>query len=293
VGITLVAALLGSGCAKSAAEAAADRAWGLSPPSEVEAPSTTVPTTTMPARSTADPDGAAAAAATRAGDVEWALVDLATGESFGSGTLTDPQLAIDGASIGKVLIAVAALERRLAVGSANTLITSMIEQSDNEAASELYDAVGGKPTIEDLMRRTGMTSSSAGRNWGAMAITASDMASFLAQLAGGGLLGADTHVVVDAMRAVIGSQRWGIADGAVDEPAAAVKNGWYPDADGRWRLHCTALVGDVNAHDADRGAAVVVMTHYPLELGMAYGEETCRIVASALLPHLLLGGLAG
>jgi hypothetical protein len=246
-------------------------------------------TTVAPSGSTADPAAAAAVAASRSGVVEWAIVDLATGYASGSGSLADPQVAIDAASMGKVLIAVAAVQQGLTASPVQAAeLELMIEQSDNTATDDLYDAVGGAATIQALMDGTGMTASGAGRNWGAMSITASDMAHFLAQLGSGELLGSATDEVLEPMRAVVADQRWGISEAATATPAAAVKNGWYPDTDGRWRLHCSAIVGSTDPTGADQGVAVVVMAHYSQALGMGYGEETCRLVAAALLPDALL-----
>jgi hypothetical protein len=246
-------------------------------------------TTVAPSGSTADPAAAAEVAASRSGVVEWAIVDLATGYASGSGSLADPQVAIDAASMGKVLIAVAAVQQGLTASPVQAAeLELMIEQSDNTATDDLYAAVGGAATIQALMDGTGMTASGAGRNWGAMSITASDMAHFLAQLGSGELLGSATDEVLEPMRAVVADQRWGISKAATATPAAAVKNGWYPDTDGRWRLHCSAIVGSTDPTGADQGVAVVVMAHYSQALGMGYGEETCRLVAAALLPDALL-----
>jgi hypothetical protein len=246
-------------------------------------------TTVAPSGSTADPAAAAEVAASRSGVVEWAIVDLATGYASGSGSLADPQVAIDAASMGKVLIAVAAVQQGLTASPVQAAeLALMIEQSDNTATDDLYAAVGGAATIQALMDGTGMTASGAGRNWGAMSITASDMAHFLAQLGSGELLGLATDEVLEPMRAVVADQRWGISEAATAVPTAAVKNGWYPDTDGRWRLHCSAIVGSTEPTGVDQGVAIVVMTHYSQELGMGYGEETCRLVAAALLPDALL-----
>jgi hypothetical protein len=249
----------------------------------------TASTTVAPSGSTADPVAAAEVAASRSGTVEWAIVDLATGEASGSGSLADPQVAIDAASMGKVLIAVAAVQQGLTASPvAAAELELMVEQSDNTATDDLYAAIGGATTIQALMDGTGMEESRTGRNWGAMSITASDMAHFLAQLGSGELLGPATDEVLDPMRAVVADQRWGISEAATAVPTAAVKNGWYPDTDGRWRLHCSAIVGSTDPTGSDQGVAVVVMTHYSQELGMGYGEETCRLVAAALLPDALL-----
>jgi hypothetical protein len=188
-----------SGSGRAAGASPGSTAWtadsgGTAATSTVSTALTAATSTTVaPSGSTADPTAAAEVAASRSGVVEWAIVDLATGEASGSGSPADPQGAIDAASMGKVLIAVAAVQQGLTASPVQAAeLALMIEQSDNIAT------------------------------------------------------------------------------------------------DGRWRLHCSAIVGSTEPSDADQGVAIVVMTHYSQELGMGYGEETCRLVAAALLPDALL-----
>ncbi len=88
--------------------------------------------------------------------------------------------------------------------------------------------------------------------------------------------------VLNEMRRVAPNQRWGIPEGCPTPAAVAVKNGWYPEEDARkvWRVHSIG-VAPVGAK-TDR-AVVSILTRYPLERGMRYGQETCRIVASEVL----------
>ncbi|MES2465073.1 MAG: serine hydrolase, partial [Armatimonadota bacterium] len=119
--------------------------------------------------------------------------------------------------------------------------------------------------------------------WGYTHTTSYDLAMILRGLATKELLPAPVcDYVLNEMRRVAPNQRWGIPEGCPTPAAVAVKNGWYPEEDARkvWRVHSIG-VAPVGAK-TDR-AVVSILTRYPLERGMRYGQETCRIVASEVL----------
>jgi hypothetical protein len=81
------------------------------------------------------------------------------------------------------------------------------------------------------------------------------------------------------MRNVQPEQNWGFAD-TVAALKPAVKNGWYEDTDAPvWRVHCLAIFDNATLA---RPFAVVVTTRYPSDLGIEYGQETCRGVGTRL-----------
>lgn len=230
---------------------------------------------------------ALALAGSRQGIVEISIVDTVSGRRYDSGSARQP---LRTASIIKVPIALALMarieaERRGLTAAESADLSAMIRNSDNNAATRLWNEVGGSSVIA-LVRSLGGAHTAGpadGSSWGFSTATSADMATVLAALASGRVLNAaDRGRVLDEMRSVTPSQRWGIAE-AVHSSVAAVKNGWYPDMDmPTWRVHCLGVVA--------RGAAptryaLAVMTQYPIGLGQNYGQETCRLVASTVLPR--------
>jgi hypothetical protein len=151
----------------------------------------------------------------------------------------------------------------------------MITQSDNNAATQLWNQVGGSNVI-GLMRSFGATNTfldprSPGA-WGYTWTTSRDLAVVLSKLATGAL-GRSGDLIVSDMHQVIPSQRWGIGAAL---PGAAVKNGWFPDPDA-WRVNCLGIASGTRY-------AIAIMTRYPIGLGQVYGEATCQGIAARLLP---------
>lgn len=235
-------------------------------------------TTTAPADPAADRfRHATAVAAARQGRVEVSLVELDRHTSYD----TADQVGIRSASVIKVAIAVMVLGRGRALTSdQRSDLTSMIEESDNDAATRLWSLGGAGSGLTALARRLGMpgTRPDPGGSWGFTATTAHDLAVLGDAIAEGRALDpAGTATLLGLMRHVDPDQAWGIAD-AVQDGVPAVKNGWYPDDDPpQWRVHCLGLVG------APPREVLTVMTAYPESLGQGYGERTCRDVAATAL----------
>lgn len=236
--------------------------------------------------------GVAGYAAGREGDVEVSVADLVSGAVLDAPT---PQPQLSTASIIKVAIAVAVLrqvevEARDLTNAEMTALTYMIEVSDNSSATYLWNDVGGADGMQGTLDAAGMTQTTLDDEgaWGLSTTTAEDQARLLLALQGGRLLTPDhTALVLDLMRHVDPSQRWGPAAAAPDlDPA--IKNGWLDD-DG-WHVHCLAIFDTGVPHPF----AIGILTRYDSDLGQGYGEQTCQDVTSLVLPaaYATLNGTA-
>ncbi len=216
-------------------------------------------------------------ARSRSGVVGFTLIDTATGGMYAGGS---PDASIRTASVIKVpiamaLIAMANRQGRGLTAAEQSDLHFMITQSDNNAATRLWNDVGGTNAVVGLMRSLGATNTHADPGspeaWGFTWTTSRDLATVLAKLAGGVLGSSGTDLILSQMHQVVPAQAWGI-DAAV--PGSAVKNGWFPDPS-EWRVNCLGIV-------AGTRYALAVMTRYPIGLGQGYGEQTCQGVASGL-----------
>jgi hypothetical protein len=218
---------------------------------------------------------ASAWAAARAGVAGFTVIDLATGK-MDQGGFANTQIRT--ASVIKVPIAMAlmAMVNRQGRGLTPTeqsALQLMITQSDNNAATQLWNEVGGANVV-GLMRSLGATNTTLDPSgaWGFTRTTSRDLAMVLAGLAQGVLGPAATDEIISLMREVIPSQAWGIGAAI---PGAAIKNGWYPDPTD-WRVNCLGIAGG-------RRYALAIMTQYPIGLGEGYGQATCQQIAADLL----------
>lgn len=186
----------------------------------------------------------------RAGDVTAALYDVNSGHTW----LFRPGEAQATASIVKVdvmatLLAQANESDQPVSAEDQSLLTSMIELSDNDAATTLWEAVGGPSAIESFNARAGLTQTTPSPclscanfpwpGWGLTTTTASDQVTLLRYLIGPNPLLSDQqrNEAIGLMENVTPSERWGVTGGVPSGVTVALKNGWVPLPDSLWQIN--------------------------------------------------------
>jgi beta-lactamase class A len=225
---------------------------------------------------------AAAYAASRTGTVVAAVSDVSTGQTWGLG----PQHPQAEASIVKLDI----LETLYAQQDSGTqglpaadqpLAQQMMEDSDNSAATSLWNAVGGPAKIQSFNTAAGLTHTSpsscvacpgfAWPGWGLSTTTPADQLALLRQLVKPSTLLTDEqrHAALQFMENVAPSQRWGVTGGVPPQATVAVKDGWLPldAANTDWQINS---IGWVSGSGRDYLMAVLT-TGNPTE---QYGIDT-------------------
>ena len=206
-----------------------------------------------------DPLGTAATAyvASRTGTVVAAVADVSTGQTWSLG----PQQPQAEASIVKldILETLYAQQDRGTDGLPATeqpLAQQMMEDSDNSAATSLWNAAGGPAKIAAFNAAAGLTHTTpsscvtcpgfAWPGWGLSTTTPDDQLALLRQLVEPSILLTDEqrHAALQFMENVAPSQRWGVTGGVPPEAAVAVKDGWLPlDAAGTdWQINSIGWV---------------------------------------------------
>src|SRR5205814_10722845 len=223
--------------------------------------------------------------ANRPGRVSVAVAD------HGSGLVATyhANLRFETASIVKVdvlatLLLVAQDAHRELTQTERSLARQMIGESDNDAADDLWEAVGGSKRIAQANRRFGLASTVLNAAaWGKTTTTVADQLRLLnVVLDGAGPLG--PHSVAQA-RAFMGSiaddQSWGISAAARPGEAFQLKNGWDKrDADhGRWMVHSAGAI-----RAADGPVTIVVLSdgHAAMNAGVAIVEQVARLARAQL-----------
>jgi beta-lactamase class A len=184
--------------------------------------------------------------------VSVAVLDLDSGQSatYGDG-------AFDTASIVKVDILAALL---LQAQDADTHLTAqeksyataMIENSDNTAASALWEAIGEARGLDAANERFGLTDTEGGDGalWGLTQTTAADQLTLLQQVFGDDseLSEASRTYLRGLMGQIAADQQWGVS-AAADGSAWALKNGWLArSSTGLWDINSIGRV-TVDGHD--------------------------------------------
>jgi hypothetical protein len=154
-------------------------------------------------------------------------------------------------------------------------MTPMIEVSDNNAATNLWNSVGGAPGVESFDRFAGLTETTTSYAWGLTSTTAWDNVRLVRDFA-------FPSDVLDAhwrayglylMEHVTSWQRWGISAGPTAGTTVAIKNGWLPLSDSAvWRVNS---IGWVKGHG--RNYVIAVLTDH--NSSMSYGIDTIQGVS--------------
>jgi Beta-lactamase enzyme family len=166
-------------------------------------------------------------------------------------------------------------------------LTSMIEQSNNDAATNLWIDVGAPNGIGQLNRLLGMNSTDLSQcvqcpgfpwpGWGLSTTTAADQIQLMKVFA------LPNHVLDDAQRSfAIGlmqhvepDQAWGVSSGVPAGVAVTLKDGWLPlSGDSDWSINS---VGWVDGGGRDYLIAVLTSGNPSMD----YGIETIQAISQA------------
>ncbi|MGH3156084.1 MAG: serine hydrolase [Streptosporangiaceae bacterium] len=201
-----------------------------------------------------NPLGTAAASylTTRQGTVSVAVYDIHTRQSWSLGQ-GSPQAE---ASIVKVDILATLLAERGNSGTSlpdgdRSLAAQMIEDSDNDAATSLWNAVGGAARIRAFNTEAGLARTTPSScvdcpgfpwpGWGLTTTVPTDQLALLRALVGPRppLTSADGEYALSLMESVTPSQRWGVSAGIPSGVTVALKNGWLPlnNAGTDWQIN--------------------------------------------------------
>lgn len=125
------------------------------------------------------------------------------------------------------------------------LLTTMIENSNNDSASALYyGEIGGAAGVRSFMQRIGIGGLYPNPNaWGWSLITPWTMVNLLTLLYKGRILTAhDRHLALYLMENVEADQQVGVGDTAPRGAIVAMKDGWVPAPDGLWAVNSSGIV---------------------------------------------------
>ncbi|MGC1283793.1 MAG: serine hydrolase, partial [Streptosporangiaceae bacterium] len=162
------------------------------------------------------------------------------------------------------------------------LATTMIENSDNDSASDLYDDVGGAGAIDDANRVCGLTETTAGTAgyWGVTSTTVDDQIRLLRVVftRPSPLSSASQEYIQSLMSQVETDQQWGVTAAADPGTGLMVKNGWLPNPY-LWEINS---IGEVT-HDGQRMLIAVLSDDNASEgSGISLVEDVADAAANAM-----------
>ncbi len=157
----------------------------------------------------------------------------------------------------------------------------MIQYSDNDATTALYESVGGAPALARTYALLGVEDTDASDMWGVNSTGVEDQLRIARAL----LEGVDwidpglQDFAVELMENVDPGQRWGISAGVSSRAAEiALKNGWLQDDDTQsWNV---GSMGFIVAGDAEYAVVVLTSGAGTMEGGVSVVEQVARIINS-------------
>ncbi|HTJ66245.1 MAG TPA: serine hydrolase [Actinospica sp.] len=171
--------------------------------------------------------------------------------------------------------------------SQRSLIIRMIEQSDNDAALDLYDEEGGSSAITAANKVFGLTGTTVDSDaFGDTTTTVNDQLVLLRQAFTGdsSLTSANRGYIQSLMSKVESDQRWGVSAAADDSSSSAtdymLKNGWLPrSATDLWEINS---IGEVEHDGHEYLVAVLSADNETMDDGVDTVEKVAKAAVDGL-----------
>lgn len=218
----------------------------------------------------------------RTGRVSVAVFDFRSGTTY----VYAPANHYDAASTVKVQILGTALyqaqQRHIPLTTyEQSKAAPMIEDSDNDAANDLWEDVGAEFGVQRFDDRVPMRDTEVSPAWGLTQVTAPDAVRLerLYAVPNPVLDNRSRAFALHLMEQVTPSQRWGITGGVPAHVTVAVKDGWLPTASTAWTVNSMGWV------DGDgRDYAIAVLTDENASEG--YGITTIEGISARVWARL-------
>ncbi len=161
--------------------------------------------------------------------------------------------------------------------------TSMIENSNNDSATELWNEDGGAPGVHAYNNDVGLTQTTPNVDWGDTTTSAADQVTLIRTLLTKSTLLTDSarRFQRRLMRHVEADQRWGISGGVPGTATIGIKNGWLPvDEDNDlWAVNSIGWV-----HGSGKYYMIAVLTQH--QSTEDYGIDTIQHAARIVWRHM-------
>jgi beta-lactamase class A len=224
----------------------------------------------------------------RHGQVSAAVLNLKTGrEWLWNRAARDQTASIIKADILETLLYEAQQKGEPVSSVESETAEDMIEASDDDDASDLWDEIGAASGIAAYDSTAGLTQTKPNVEgyWGETYTSAADQIKVLEQLVGRPklLTRASRGYELYLMHTIDPGQTWGVTGGVPKGVSVALKNGWVPlTTDSNWEInsigwvkgdHHDYLIAVLTAHDPSEQYGIDTIDHLSADVYAALGTQ--------------------
>jgi hypothetical protein len=160
---------------------------------------------------------------------------------------------------------------------------AMIENSNNDAATDLWNEDGGAPGVHAYNDDLGLKQTTPNVDWGLTTTSAADQLTLVRELQHSSslLTASGRRFQRTLMRHVEADQRWGISGGVPSGVVIGIKNGWLPVTEdhNRWAVNSVGWVSGQGKH-----YVIAVLTQH--EVSEDYGIDTIQHISGVVWRHM-------
>jgi hypothetical protein len=162
-----------------------------------------------------------------------------------------------------------------------SLLTTMIENSNNDSAQALFDEIGGAPALDKFMRSIGIADFSAfADGWGYSTISPLAMVKLLTLLHAGKILtSGDRQVAINLMENIEPDEQVGVGDTAPSGATVVMKDGWVLAPDYLWVMNSSGII---TWQDETYIISVYSQDDSTLNTGWQLADQVCQAAGAAL-----------
>jgi beta-lactamase class A len=166
---------------------------------------------------------------------------------------------------------------RNATDDEQDLMMTMIENSNNDSASALYNEVGGGDGVTAYLQQIGVSGLSINSDaWGWSQISPSTMVSLLTLLNAGTILTPqDRTLVLNLMENVEADQQIGVGDTAPSGATVALKDGWVTGPDDLWAVNSSGIV-------TTQGETYIIAAYTQGQPSLEAGQNAIRQICTTV-----------
>lgn len=174
-------------------------------------------------------------------------------------------------------------EGRALTAAEKRRVRRMIVASDNDAAVQVYAAIGGASGLQEALGRLGLGDTDPDPRFGLTTTTAKDQTRMVAALTGstGPLTAESRALILQLMGSVNADQTWGVSAASFEGESTAQKNGWMSRSteDNRWIVNST---GRILGEKTDVALSVLSHGHRTRAEGIGSVEQIAAVTRSYL-----------